>query len=159
MEEVFMVLPSLDNIPHYPLPLGFSLRSYNPQNGDDETWALVETAAGEFSNIASALEKFDTWTSELPGQIGKRCFFLVDDATNKDVGTITVWEGFGVYKNYGRIHWVAIIPEYQGRGLAKPLISAALSEMKNTYSRAYLKTDDSKPQAIGVYSDFGFKRI
>lgn len=156
MKDILMFLSSVQSSPTYNLPTGFSIRMFDHDNNDHLTWAEIEVAAGEFSDVQNALEKFSSWTQELPDEISKRCLFLVDQSNQKDIGTITAWEGAGEYANLGRVHWVAIIPEYQGRGLAKPLLSSALHLMKGKYDEAYLKTYDSKSKAIALYESFGF---
>ena len=65
-------------------------------------------------------------------------FFLVDDANGRCVGTATAWrsrhhaeysemmrkrQSADVDVEYdGLVHWVAILPEYQGKGLSKALL-------------------------------------
>lgn len=41
------------NIPDYELPDGFRIRFF--EEGDEEIWAMVETAVGEFSDESAAL--------------------------------------------------------------------------------------------------------
>ena len=155
MTNVFMFLESNENIPIFDLPLGFSIRKFN-LNDDEKTWCHIVTQAGEFTDEKLAQEKFRNWTNEFSEEISDRCFFLVDDKTGQDIGTVTSWEGVNEYKGLGRLHWVAIIPKYQNLGLAKPMISYALKCMKEKYSTFYLKTDNTKQKAIHLYSDFGF---
>ena len=56
----------------------------------------------------------------------------------------------------GRIHWVGIIPAFQGQGLSKPLLSAALARLTLDYRRAYLTTETTSYREINLYLSFGF---
>lgn len=159
VEVVIMELTKLDSLPKMDLPSGYSIRNFDSDNNDEKIWAEIEIAVNGFSNTESALEKFQSWTNEFPGEIQDRCFFLVDDSTGKDIGTITAWKGLGEFEGYGRIHWLAIIPEFQNRGLGKFLFSYALNTLKQDHNRLYLKTDQSKQNAISLYKSFGFKII
>ena len=52
--------------------------------------------------------------------------------------------------------WVAIHPDYQGRGLAKPMMSVAMAYLKRFHERSFLGTSSGRIPAIKVYLDFGF---
>jgi GNAT superfamily N-acetyltransferase len=80
---------------------------------------------------------------------------FVCDQQGREIGTATAW-----FKddNMGRIHWVAIVPGFQGRGLSKPLITMVLNLMRKcNYKSCMLKTLPSKIAAINLYLKFGFK--
>jgi GNAT superfamily N-acetyltransferase len=99
--------------------------------------------------------------------------FLVDP-TYSDIGTITAWnDGEIEGRDIGRIHWVAIVREAQGRGLAKPMLSAAIDVLQTLgYTEAWLWTGtapiemwpqiDNSPGTppitpINLYRSFGFE--
>src|SRR5947209_7785691 len=54
-------------------------------------------------------------------------------------------------------HWVAVRPEYQGRGLAKAALSYALTRLAEWHERAWLATSTARPVAIKLYQSFGFR--
>lgn len=59
-----------------------------------------------------------------------------------------------------RVHWVAIRPAYQGRGLARPLlfdIGQTLRELGHT--RATLTTSHQRALAIALYRKIGFEIV
>ncbi len=56
----------------------------------------------------------------------------------------------------GRIHWVAIRPEAQGKGLGKAAMSHALQELARWHDRCYLVTSTERAAAITLYLKFGF---
>jgi ribosomal protein S18 acetylase RimI-like enzyme len=77
------------------------------------------------------------------------------------IGTATAWfkdnfEG----RRFGRVHWVAIVPEYQGRGLAKPLMSTICRRLQELgHDCAYLTTSTARLPAINLYRRFGFEPL
>ncbi|MYA21504.1 MAG: GNAT family N-acetyltransferase, partial [Gemmatimonadetes bacterium] len=83
-------------------------------------------------------------------------FYLTTDA-GEEIGTITAWWQPDLNgEDWGQIHWVAIHPDYQGRGLAKPMMSVAMAYLKRFHQRSFLGTSSGRIPAIKVYLDFGF---
>ena len=112
-------------------------------------------------------------------ELGRRQFYLVDTG-GPAIGTGTAWfkDDFGReirpltalspseaeresnWKRYGRVHWLAIVPEYQGRGLGKALLSAVCGRLKELgHERAYLTMESVRVNAIGLYLGFGFEPL
>jgi ribosomal protein S18 acetylase RimI-like enzyme len=56
----------------------------------------------------------------------------------------------------GRVHWVGIVPSYQGRKLSKPLLSAVVARLAIDHQKAYLNTQTTSYQAVNLYLNFGF---
>ncbi|MCY1029022.1 GNAT family N-acetyltransferase, partial [Mammaliicoccus sciuri] len=58
----------------------------------------------------------------------------------------------------GRIHFVAIKPEYQGKKLSKPLLSAALNKLIELgHKEVFLTTQTTSYPAINMYLNYGFE--
>lgn len=148
-KKIIMIRENLDNIPNYKLPQGYSFRFFTP--GDEHNWATIEYLAGEFNSKEKALQRFNQEFKHKQNLLETRCLFLLNDQ-NDPIGTIMAWEE-------GRIHWVAIIPEYQGKGLSKPLLSKALEILRTYYTTAYLTTQSSNKIAIQLYLNFNFKLL
>jgi len=149
---VVMVREHLDNIPQYPLPAGYRMRLYRP--GDKKVWVRLWEAS---DSLDRAAERFDeSFGYDLPA-LQKRCYFLVAP-DGKDVGTITAWYNRNFRgRRWGLIHWVAIIPEYQGKGLSKCMMTVAMNRLRALrHRRAYLRTQTHRIPAIKTYLDFGF---
>jgi GNAT superfamily N-acetyltransferase len=148
-----MVRAHLDNVPEFALPAGFALRRYQP--GDEEHWRQIHLAADRYNEITPEL---------FPRQFGtdwrllreRQCYLLV--VRGQVIGTGTAWfndnfEG----ARFGRVHWMAIVPEFQGRGLAKPLLTAICLRLHELgHDRAYVSTSSARRPAIGLYLRFGF---
>jgi GNAT superfamily N-acetyltransferase len=152
--RVSMVRDDLEGLPRYDLPGGFSMRTFRP--GDRETWTGIEAAADRYNRITPEL--FSTQFGEDPEILSARQIFLLNPAGGA-IGTATAWfdpDHGGL--PFGRIHWVAILPEWQGRGLAKPLLSRVCGLLRELgHGRAYLLTSTARIPALNLYRLFGFR--
>jgi ribosomal protein S18 acetylase RimI-like enzyme len=85
-----------------------------------------------------------------------RCFFLVDENCSTTIGTSTAWFADVAGKTLGQIHFVGILPAYQGRKLSRPLVKTALCESLSHYERTFLITQPNRIAAISLYLSIGF---
>jgi GNAT superfamily N-acetyltransferase len=83
--------------------------------------------------------------------------FLIDNQ-GRAIGTATAWFDDNYNgRRYGRVHWVAIVPDMQGKGLAKPLMTIICNCLRELgHDRAYLTTSTKRFPAINLYYQFGF---
>jgi len=151
--QVWMNLPDLHAAPVHSPPPGFSLRAYRP--GDEKIWTDIWRQADEYGAVAA-----DTFALEFGSDaaaLERRQFFLVESG-GEAVGTASAWYPDDAHgPRAGRVHWVAIAPQWQGRGLSRPLLSAVLTRMKELGCRsAFLKTQTVRVAAIRLYLEFGF---
>lgn len=152
---VKMIKKDIDTFPVHKLPSGYSCRKY--QDDDKEIWAKIETSVAEFDNTEKALNYFENEFGNHISQMERRCIFL-ENNKGKELGTATAWYNNSFKgKCWGRLHWVAIHPDYQGRGLGKSLIYEAVKLLNNYHDRAYLTTQTTSFIAIKIYLDFGFE--
>ena len=153
---VTMVRAQLANIPHYPLPAGYSIRAYQP--GDEPTWVQIQALADRYHEITPAL--FAREFGRDRTVLAARQLYLCDPAGSA-IGTATAWRGtLSSDQPIGRIHWVAIVPDRQGQGLAKPLMAAACRRLRELgHARAYLTTSTARLPAINLYLRFGFQPL
>jgi GNAT superfamily N-acetyltransferase len=148
-----MVRNTLDDIPEFPLPARFSLRWFVP--GDEQAWVDINTSADRYNDISPDLfyQEFGCAQKQLPQRM---CFLCAQDGTA--IGTAAAWFADDPdWASWGRIHWLALDPAFQGKGLSKPLMTAVctrLSELGHT--QAYLKTSSARIPAINLYLLFGF---
>ena len=168
-----MVQENLNNNPEHALPVGYSVRWYQP--GDERAWLAIHTAADTHNQITSELYARAFCSAEdLLNE--RQCFLL--DANSRAIGTATAWfpeSEWGIPKpgsgqgnevftisdfkraSWGRVHWVAVVPEQQGRGLAKPLMTVICRRLRELgHTRAYLTTSSVRIAAINLYRAFGF---
>ena len=138
---------------------GLSLRLFSDAAADRARWAEVVAGAGEFDaffggEAAAALARFDTEFGPHLAALSQRCVLLFDG--ERCVGTATAWRGDT--ENEGRLHWVAVLPEYRRRGLGRWLVGVALGLMRDLgATSAFLTTQTTSFIAINMYTTyFGF---
>ena len=150
--DIRMSRENLDNIPEYSLPAGYSIRWY--QSGHEKQWHEIQLLADEYTRVTPDLfeEQFGTDAQLL---CERQCFLC--DREENIIGTATAWLDNQGEKSPGRIHWVAIIPQEQGKGLAKPLLTIICKRLKELgHGKTYLTTQSVRIPAINLYAKFGF---
>jgi len=153
---VTMIRQHLRNIPNWTLPPGYSFRWYRP--GDEKWWYNIQKQADQLNDIMpeSFVHSFGTDEHLLE----ERILFLIDPEGHA-IGTAAAWfdDNFPG-QSWGRVHWVAIVPQRQGRGFSKPLMTQVCLHLRQLgYERAYLTTDIARIPAIRLYLSFGFRPV
>lgn len=148
-----MIRETLDDIPQYVLPPGYSLRRYQP--GDERSWTAIHVEADLYNTITPAL--FGQQFGSDPVVLRERQFYVCDP-DGRAIGTATAWfDDHYRGRRYGRVHWVAIVPAMQGRGLSKPLMTAVCNRLRELgHDRVYLTTSAARLPAVHLYLKFGF---
>ena len=149
---VTMVCRSLKNIPQYDWPTGFSVRWY--KDGDKDVWAkIVDTDIYLDANADLFVKEFGSDARVL----SERMAFIVSPE-GRTIGTAAAWYSDDYHgERAGRIHWVFILPEFHGQGLAKPLMTTVLNRLRDLgHTQCYLATQTSRVPAINLYLKFGF---
>jgi GNAT superfamily N-acetyltransferase len=148
-----MIRPDLEGLPEFALPAPYSFRWYAA--GDGEAWAAIQAPSYEPGAITPELFR-EQYGGDDRALAQRLCFLL--DLGGTPIGSATAWtyDGYGNPSD-GRIHWVALLPAYQGLGLSKPLLSVVCRRLRELgHLRAYLTTSRSRPIAIALYHKFGF---
>jgi len=153
--EIIMHREAGVEIPTYPLPEGYSFKIYEP--GDEKEWARIETSVGEFDNEMDALlyfqKEFLPFTKELP----RRMIFIVSP-DGELIGTASAWWDYAFERRCPLVHWVAVKPGHQGKGLGKAITAEVVRLMTVVDGEGvfYLKTQTYSHKAIGIYEWAGF---
>lgn len=155
--EIWMRRPREIPVEEFFMPKGFSLDFY--QDGDQEAWAKIETAVGEFDREEDALAYFNRTFLPYPIELEKRMLFVKNETGDK-LGTATAWwkeTANGI--RYPLVHWLAIKPDYQGKGVSKPLMMKVLQVLQDLedHDQILLHTQTWSHVAIGLYGKFGFE--
>ncbi|CAF0948353.1 unnamed protein product [Didymodactylos carnosus] len=155
--SVKMFKPNMDSIPYYPLPSGYSLQLYKNDSNDDQKWVDIAKAAGEFKSIEQGFVMFEKYYQNYKENdlLSTRVYFLVSP-DGKYIGTASAGIDQIDGKEQGSLWWVSIIPEYQGKKLAKPIISYVLLKIAEYSNTCYLDSQTTSWKAINMYADFGF---
>ena len=151
---VKMIRLDMNNIPAYSLPENYSIRPYSP--GDEALWVELQKCADKFNKIDIKL--FYKSFGHDENLLTQRIFFLLSP-DKKIIGTAAAWFDNNYHgKKYGRIHWVAIHPDYQSKGLSKPLLSMVCQKLIQLgHDKCYLTTSSARIPAIKLYLKFGFE--
>jgi GNAT superfamily N-acetyltransferase len=147
-----MIRSSMADLPQVPFPDGFGIRPMRMDEGG--LWLDIQRDAEPYLHISDGLfvQEFGydleavQWRS-----------FVVIDSRGVGVGTISAWYDRDFRgKDYGRIHWVAIRPAYQGKGLGRASLAFALNQLAQWHDRCCLGTQSRRHAAIRLYLDAGF---
>jgi GNAT superfamily N-acetyltransferase len=150
-----MAMENIAAAPRFPVPKDFLLRNY--KSGDADNWLTLHREADQHNQFSETTfqTQFDERWEELP----VRQLYVEKDG--EVVATSTAWVGRAHWQEpAGRLHWVAVAPKFQNRGIGRALISATLDRLEELGDvRAYLTTSTIRPVAIKLYLDFGFAPV
>jgi GNAT superfamily N-acetyltransferase len=150
--DICMIRENLDDIPDYALPSGYAIRWYQP--GDEESWYRIHLLADQYTKMTSGLFE-EQFGGDARLLADRQCFLI--DGNSALIGTATAWLGNHNKQSRGRIHWVAIVPAEQGKGLARPLLATVCKRLKDLgHDSAFLTTQTVRIPAINLYLKFGF---
>jgi len=150
---LIMTRGHLDDIPEFAPPAGFSIRFW--RSGDEAAWLRIHETAEPWRAVSPEL--YGRAFGRDAALLRQRQIFLLNPA-GKEIGTATAWfdDDFQGGR-WGRVHWVAVTPEWQGRGLSRPLMTRVCRCLKESgHDRAYLKTSSARTAALRLYLRFGF---
>jgi GNAT superfamily N-acetyltransferase len=151
-----MVRWNMDDLAAFPLPAHFGFKWYAP--GDEDHWYRIHLRADRFNSITPELfaEQFGSESRMLQE---RQCYLIAPN--HEIIGTATAWYNDDFLgKKFGRVHWLAIDPAYQGQGLSRPLLSAICQKLRALgHNCAYLSTSPERLPAIRLYRRFGFQPL
>ena len=154
--EVWMVRSQENPLPSMTLPRGFHFVFY--QSGDEQAWAEIETAVLEFAREQEALAYFEQAFAPFPKQLSERMLFIEDEHGEK-AATCTAWWKEINGEKIPLLHWLAVKPKFQRKGLAAALVAEVTKLLIETESEKpiYLHTQTWSHQAIQLYEKFGYE--
>ena len=82
----------------------------------------------------------------------ERCQFLCD-AADRPLATAFVWKTYGEITTF---HWLKTLPEAEGSGLGRAIVSHVMRPLAAPDYPVFLHTQPGSYRAIKLYSDFGF---
>ena len=151
--DISMIRENLDNILDFSLPGQYSSRWFQP--GDEKHWLDIHYSAEKYVTITPELY-LQEFGSDMEMLSQRQCYIFAPDG--RAIATASAWFGDDHYgSDCGRLHWAAMIPKYQGRGLAKPLLTLVCNRLRELgHRKAYLTTAVERIAAINLYRKFGF---
>lgn len=153
--HLVMRLPAEAEIPDCPLPEGYAFAAY--RDGDRDTWIGIEQSAREFDCYAEGLDAWARYYADFTALLPERMLFITAPSGEK-VATATAFFDPKAPDGNGWLHWVSVRRDYQGRGLARPLIAQTLRRLRELgYGEVFVSTQTTTWVAARLYMDFGFR--
>ncbi len=159
LSNLFLRNDDIKDLPELIVPTGYTLKS------DD----LLET---EHTQLAECLSKafgiqHGVWeASRIPKEFleektVQKTFRLVHDQSSTIVATASLRVIPDKYPGSAYLHWVAVHPEHQGRGLGYVVSVAVLREGRDAHglTSCVLETQDTSLPAIVTYEKLGFHAV
>ncbi len=143
--NLFMYCETPNTAAFVPIPAGFAKVSFIPDRRDE--WIALQCAHGK-EEPAYLSHVYDSTYAMHENLFPTRWVLLTHG--DKMVASCQLWEA---YPGYETIHWLAVDPAYEGRGLGRAVLSAVL---ENHQGGVWLHTQPASFKAIKLYTDFGF---
>lgn len=159
LRKVVMKLNASDNTVSDPiLPEGYSFSMYS--EGDEHHWARIETSVLEFSEEPEALEHFTKDFLPYIDELKKRCVFICNPQ-KLPVATTTAWFCLSGKETYSQLHWAAVCPDHQKKGLGKAVMQRVLVlfQLLAPGKDVWLGTQTWSHEAIYLYHKLGFRIV
>ena len=153
---VLMTCQNVTGYPRCPLPAGYELRMYEP--GMEKDWAVLQASVEHMDTPEEALARFSEELAPDQDTLRNRAFFVYSPS-GKLAASAILWYGNHFGRTLARVHWVAVAPEEQGKGLCKALMTILM----DLYHRCsltggiYLTSQTWSYKALNIYRQFGFK--
>jgi len=146
--------PDRKGLPECSLAAGYSLRWF--RSGDAAHWLRIQHDADPFNEITPELFNRQ-FGCDLERLANSQCY--VQDGVGRVIGTGTAWSApERLDGRWGRVFWLAILRQYQGRGLGKPLLASICIKLRELgYNQACVVTSTGRLPAVSLYLQFGFQ--
>jgi len=109
----------------------------------------------ELTGMGSPLRGDNESTIEESLRIGGSFFILEEEKSGIIAGTSWLtYDGRRIM-----LHHFAVLPEFQGKGLSKVLLSASLKFVREKGCQVKLEVNRSNYKAISLYNKYGFTKL
>lgn len=154
------------NAPVYPLPEEYHFAPFTPE--DEENWVQLQFEVTHVQSLQQGRQIFrEEFLRAAEGIPCEQCpgyedvcqrTVQVKDHYGNLVGVATLWMGDTFGSVWQRVHWVAVHPDHQGKGLAKCMIARMLQlhEELGCSSPIYLTSQTKSYRAVRLYKQMGF---
>ena len=152
---VLMTRTDLAVYPRFALPEGYTFSFYQP--GYDKAWAALQASVEQVDSTKEAEDIFSREFASKPEWMHRQCLFVLD-GQNRLAATASLWNGRHFGYEHLRVHYVATALEFQGKGLAKALMTKLLEMASElVYDNfLYLTSQTWSWKALNLYAQFGF---
>lgn len=153
--NLFMMCSEADRRAYCAPPPGYTVRACG---GDEvETWKDMQVDdPGQRAAYHAVLDAYIRDVYRPRGDLFfRRCRFICAP-NGTPVGTCMIWPAYGAVST---VHWLKVLPAYEGRGLGRALLTDVLSGLGQGAYPVYLHTHPSCYRAIKLYADFGYALV
>lgn len=148
-KQLKMWRPDSLPIPSTVVPAGFTLRTM--RKGEEAAWSFC--CLGQFGVEEATVESFYS-KMDMSTILRSEVYFICEN--DRPVGTATARRKDG--EPY--LHYIAVHPDWRGKGLGTPLISAILAHHAAHGRRGcFLTTDDFRVPAVKLYLNMGYMPV
>ena len=153
---VIMTCQDPSSYPRCPLPKGYEVRMYEP--GMEKDWAALQASVEHMDTAEQALARFNEELAPDQETLKTRAFFIYS-SEGKLAASAILWYGNHFGRTLARVHWVAVSPEEQGKGLCKALMTQLMDlyHQNKLAGGLYLTSQTWSYKALNIYRQFGFK--
>jgi len=130
------------------IPAPFAIRPCRA----DETALWTKVCTETVEDIPCAQEYIDEVYAPADPLFYRRILFACDE-NDRPVGACMLWKAYGCMDT---VHWLRVLPEYEGRGIGRALLGACLSSSQGP---VLLHTQEYNQRAIALYHSFGFRFV
>ena len=159
-KDIIMRIESdkFDTFANIELPDDFSFKYFEPS--DIKHWGGIETSVLEFASEPEACSYFEMAYLPYILELQKRCFFILNP-DGIPIATAAAWYADGELGYQASLHWVAVRPEYQGKGLGKAAVKKALNVFRllEPGKPVWLHTQTWSYPAVKLYHSLGFSMV
>ena len=151
--NLFMMCNTLCPSACSPLPSGYSFRLCKRK--ELEKWKALHIDDPEQYDVYDAIlsNYIERVYAPKGNEFYQKCVFVCD-AKGRPVGTCFIWKAYNLFY---AVHWLKVMPQYEGKGLGRAILSFVLESLPAKDYPVFLHTHPSSYRAIKLYSDFGFK--
>lgn len=156
--DFYMKRPAGLAVPVPELPKGYRFVFY--QAGDQEAWCRIETSVLEFKTKDDAASYFEKTFLPEEKELIQRMFF-VEDPQGQKVATCTAWWEQVKDEKLPLVHWVAVMPEAQRKGIARAMM-CKVTQLLQEFSQdkpIHLHTQTWSHPAVDLYQQLGYQII
>ena len=146
--NLFMMCETPDDAAFRPIPAPYAIRPCRAE----ETALWTRLCAESEEDIVCAQEYIDEVYAPADPLFYRRILFACDK-NNRPVGACMLWKA---YNCMDTVHWLRVLPEYEGRGIGRALLGACLSGAQGP---VLLHTQEYNQRAIALYHSFGFRFV
>lgn len=136
------------------LPAGYTFAGH--QDGMEEAWANILVGTDMSDSREHALECFQEFKENLP--LTRERMLFVRDTSGEAIATATLWQSEWEGESLARVHWVGVLPQHEGKGIAKAMLSRLFRRYDELGLRGsvFLVTQSWSYPAIHIYQKYGF---